>query len=133
MNAELPVCPVRESGTVGVQQQRSRVQGAVWSLTGIIKIRADDEERRERAECEKAKLTQTLSITFHLTLSDDNVDTADNGKSRHPDFGVSLPVSASVEHHWVEGLAPQLRQRRAEMSCLFKASIEKVSHILVLY
>lgn len=52
------------------------MQGAVWGLTGIIKIRADDEERRERAEREKAKLTQTLSITFHLTLSDDNVDTA---------------------------------------------------------
>lgn len=26
------------------------------------------------AECEKAKLTQTLSITFHLTHADDNVD-----------------------------------------------------------
>lgn len=26
------------------------------------------------AECEKAKLTQTLSITFHLTRVDDNVD-----------------------------------------------------------
>lgn len=109
------------------------MQGAVWGLTGIIKIRADDEERRERAECEKAKLTQTLSITFHLTLRDDNVDTADNGKTRQPDIGAVLPVSASVKHHGVEGLAPQLRQRGAEMSCLFKASIEKASHIFFIY
>lgn len=59
MNAELPVCPVRESGTGGAQQQRSgaersAVQGAVWALTGIIKIRADDEERRERRDVRKS-------------------------------------------------------------------------------
>lgn len=56
-------------------EKRGAVRGAVWSLTGIIKIRADDEEKgREAEECEKAKLTQTLSITFHLTRVDDNVD-----------------------------------------------------------
>lgn len=81
------------------------MQGAVWGLTGIIKIRADDEERRERAECEKAKLTQTFSITFHLTLSDDNVDTADNGRTRQPDVAAGLPVNSSVKHQGVEGLA----------------------------
>lgn len=66
------------------------MRGAVWGLTGIIKIRPDDEERREQAECEKAKLTQTLSITFHLTLSDDNVDTVDNGETRQPLVWVCL-------------------------------------------
>lgn len=57
-------------------------------------------------QCEKVKLTQTLSITFHLTLSDDNIDTADNGETWQPDTGVGLPVSTSVKHHGVVGLVP---------------------------
>lgn len=84
MNVELPVCPVRESGTgcARAAKKRSGVQGAVWSLTGIIKIRADDEGEGREALCEKVKLTQTLSITFHLTRADDNVDTADDPETR---------------------------------------------------
>ena len=58
MNVELSVCHVRA------------VRRAVWSLTGIIKITADEGGE----ECEKAKLTLTLSITFHLT-HDDGIDT----------------------------------------------------------
>lgn len=82
------------------------MQGAVWGLTGIIKIRADDEERREQAECEKAKLTQTLSITFHLTLSDDNVDTADNGKTRQPDIGAGLLLARALNTMGLRGWPP---------------------------
>lgn len=84
MNVELPVCPVRESGTgcARAAKKRSGVRGAVWSLTGIIKIRADDEGEGREAQCEKVKLTQTLSITFHLTRADDNVDTADDAETR---------------------------------------------------
>lgn len=89
MNVELPVSPVREGGEVyelcvcgggGGEQAERSTRGAVWGLTGIIEIRADNEEgARERdgereEECETAKLTLTLSITFHLTLTDDNVD-----------------------------------------------------------
>lgn len=69
-------------------------------------------------------MTQTLSITFHLTLSDDSVDTADDGETRQPDTGVCLPVSVSVRHRGLVG--PQLRHTRA-MRCL---SIEE--HLIFL-
>lgn len=111
MNVELPVCPVRESGTgcARAAKKRSGVRGAVWSLTGIIKIRADDEREGRETQCEKVKLTQTLSITFHLTRADDNVDTADDAEARHKREGGKewrLAGCMGTEHHklrWVKG------------------------------
>lgn len=84
-------------------KKRSGVRGAVWSLTGIIKIRADDEGKGREAECEKVKLTQTLSITFHLTRVDDNVDTADDAETRQRGTAGGLAVSMGVKHHKVGG------------------------------
>ena len=75
MNVEFPVCPVRESG---IDCTRRRGSGAecgelfgVWQ--GLLKSEQMTRKGWE-AECEKAKLTQTLSITFHLTRVDDSVD-----------------------------------------------------------
>lgn len=82
-------------------KKRSGVRGAVWSLTGIIKIRADDEGKGREAQCEKVKLTQTLSITFHLTRVDDNVDTADDAETRQRGTTGGLAVSTGVKHHKV--------------------------------
>lgn len=72
-------------------------------------------------ECEKVKLTQTLSITCHLTRIDDNVDIADNAKIQQRDNGVGLAVCTSVEVGVVGG-GPQFCQRCKERSCLFKGS-----------
>lgn len=75
MNVELPVYSVRESGIDCTQQRRRRAECrelfGVWQ--GLLKSEQMTRTGRE-AECEKAKLTQTLSITFHLTRADDNVD-----------------------------------------------------------
>lgn len=49
-------------------------------------------------------MTQTLSITFHLTHVDDSVDTADNVETQQRGTGVGLAVSMSVKHQ-VEGVA----------------------------
>lgn len=71
-------------------------------------------------ECEKVKLTQTLSITCHLTRIDDNVDIADNVKTQQRGTSVGLAVSTSVRVG--VGGGPQFCQRCKERSCLFKAS-----------
>lgn len=65
-------------------------------------------------QCEKVKLTQTLSITFHLTRADDNVDTPDDAETRHQGSTaregvkrVGVAVSRGFKHHkvgWVEGV-----------------------------
>lgn len=49
-------------------------------------------------------MTQTLSITFHLTRVDDSVDTADNAETQLRGTSVGLAVSMSVKHQ-VEGAA----------------------------
>lgn len=43
-------------------------------------------------------MTQTLSITFHLTRVDDSVDTADNAETQLCSTSVGLAVSMSVKH-----------------------------------
>lgn len=48
-------------------------------------------------------MTQTLSITFHLTRGDDSVDTVDNIEARKCGTGVGLTVNIIVKHQRAVG------------------------------
>lgn len=64
-------------------------------------------------------MTQTLSITFHLTLGDGGVDTADGGETRRPDADVRGRGTP-----WRGRAGAQLSRRRVT-SCWSTASAEE--------